>query len=500
MTESNKRSSNLIFITIIAAVSAGIALRINGIFTTGIWYDESLPFAVGRLPFWSMLYATRYTDAPPLWDLIVWWSIRVLGQNEIALRLPSLIASVFILWLVYKISGEFNLNSLQKAVVMVFICLLPYQIWIAQDGRSYAIFSALYLGGAWFALRGRWLGLTACSGLILYSHYAGPFYVLSLYITASLTTGMSFKNLKSLIASGVVALLSFIPWMPTYMATLVEKIAVPPLTASDLLGMFYRIMFADALSQSALLLLGLIAIAGCLLLSVLVMCIQIYKTIKNKLFSTDQDGTDMGIRYIQLTLIALLPLLAMVIWSVVWKNFIYYRLLVPLAIPLILWALFSLASYVSTWLVKYLFIPLWLILLLAGVANWSPLSRDGNLHHAIDMINMQWEPGDIIYHITGTSYMPFSNYTANKPMYLIDEQQHGWLLRPQLQDIFRIKRSALEDIKYKRVWIVYASSEKLISGSARRRADQYIENGVLIDVVQAWQFAPIKVYLVENKP
>jgi hypothetical protein len=116
------------------------------------------------------------------------------------------------------------------------------------------------------------------------------------------------------------------------------------------------------------------------------------------------------------------------------------------------------------------------------------------------MINMQWEPGDIIYHITGTSYMPFSNYTANKPMYLIDEQQHGWLLRPQLQDIFRIKRSALEDIKYKRVWIVYASSEKLISESARRRADQYIENGVLIDVVQAWQFAPIKVYLVENKP
>jgi hypothetical protein len=498
MTESNKRSSNLIFITIIAAVSAGIALRINGIFTTGIWYDESLPFAVGRLPFWSMLYATRYTDAPPLWDLIAWWGIRIFGQNEIALRLPSLIASIFTLWLVYKISGEFNLSNLQKAAIMVFICLLPYQIWIAQDGRSYAIFSALYLGGAWFALRGRWLGLTACSGLILYSHYAGPFYVLSLYIVASLTTGISFKYLKVLIASGVIAVLSFTPWVPIYTAILAEKFTVPPLTFLDLLVMFYRITFADTLKQHSLLVLGLISIAGCLFLSTLAMSIQIYKIIKNKLFSTAQDMTNARVRYIQLSLIALLPLVVMVLWSVFWKSFIYYRLLVPLVIPLVLWTLFTVTSYIPSWPVKYIFAPIWLILLVAGVANWSPTSRDGNLHHAIDMINIQWQPGDIIYHITGTSYMPFSNYIGDKPMYLINEQQHGWLLRPQLQDIFGVKRSALEDIKYKRVWIIYAL-DNLVSERVKRRADQYVENGVLIDVVQAWQFAPMKVYLVENK-
>jgi len=75
MTESNK--SNLVFIVIVAAVSTGIALRLNGIFMTGIWYDESLPFAAARLPFWPMLEATKYTYAPPLWDLIVWCSVRL---------------------------------------------------------------------------------------------------------------------------------------------------------------------------------------------------------------------------------------------------------------------------------------------------------------------------------------------------------------------------------------------------------------------------------------
>ena len=497
MTESNK--SNLVFIVIVAAVSTGIALRLNGIFMTGIWYDESLPFAAARLPFWPMLEATKYTYAPPLWDLIVWCSVRILGQNEAALRLPSLIASVFTLWLVNKISGEFLLNDLQKAALMVFICILPYQIWTAQDGRIYAILSALYLGAAWFALRGRWLGLTACSGLILYSHYAGPFYILGLYAAAALTAGRSFKNIKALIVSGLAAVLLFIPWAPVYIATLAEKFTVAPLSAFDLSIMFYRITFAGTLGQSALLVFGVYTVVGSLSVSALVMIVQIFKILKHKSFSVSQDGINAGARYIQLSLIALFPLLTMVIWSVVWRNFVYYRLLIPLAIPLTLWALFTLTSYTPAWTAKYIFIPIWLVLLVAGVANWSPNSRDGNLHHAIDMINMQWQPGDIIYHITGTTYMPFSNYVGNKPMYLIDEQQHGWLLQIPLQDMFGIKRSALEDIFYKRVWII-DTPDGYVSDSARRRADQYIKNGVLIDVVQAWQFSPMKIYLVGNKP
>lgn len=500
MFESNKDDSNLSFIMIIAAISAGIVLRINGIFTTGIWYDEALPFAAARLPFWSMLEATKFTDAPPLWDLIVWCNVRILGQNEIALRLPSLIASVCTIWLAYKVSGEFLLNNLERAVLMIFICLLPYQIWMAQDGRSYALFSALYLGGAWFALRKRWLGLTATSGLILYLHYVGPFYVLSLYIVASLVVGISFKNLKPLIISVFFAVLSFIPWVSVYMAILVEDFTVPALTLPDLLVMFYRIMFADALSQSFLLLLALIAISICLLLSGLILWAQIYKIIKGKFFFKDQEAVHAGAPYVQLSLIALLPFLIMLTWSIVWKNFIYYRLMAPLIIPLILWVLFTLSRHIPMWTAKYFLIPIWSVLLVVGVANWSPLSKDGNMHHAINMINAQWEPGDIIYHITGTSYMPFSNYFSNKPMYLIDEQQHGWLLRSQLQDIFEVKRSALEDIEYKRVWIFYASSEGLVSEDARRRADQYVENGVLVDIIQAWQFAPIKIYLVDNQP
>jgi hypothetical protein len=500
MLESNKNESSFSFIMIIAAVSAGIVLRVNGIFSTGIWYDEALPFAAARLPFWSMLEATKFTDAPPLWDLIVWCSVRILGQNEIALRAPSLIASVIMAWLVYKISEEFLLSGLQKAALMVFVCVLPYQFWMAQDGRSYAIFSALYLGGVWFVLQKRWFGLTACSGLILYSHYAGPFYVLSLYIAASLIHEISFKKLLELIVSGVLVVLAFAPWMPVYVATLVENFTIPHLNALDLLIMFYRITFADTLIDPALLLLGLTTIASCLLVSTLVMCFQICKIIKEKLFSGGQDVTNAEMRYVQLSLIALLPLVIMVSWSILWKNFIYYRLLVPLVAPLIFWVLFTLTSYIPAWLSKYFLTPIWLILLVAGIANWSPLSKDGNLHHAIDIINRQWQSGDVIYHITGTSYMPFSNYVDNKPMYLIDEKQHGWLLRPQLQDIFGVKRLALEDIKHKRVWIIYASAESLISENARRRADQYIENGVLIDVVQAWHFAPIKIYLVETEP
>lgn len=499
MKESNKNSSNFGYVVIIAAVSAGIALRINGVFLPGIWYDESLPFAAARLPFLSMLEATKFTYAPPLWGVIVWLSVRVFGQNEVALRLPALVASIFTIWLVYKISGEFLLSSFQKSALMVFVCILPYQIWTAQDGRIYALFSALYLGAAWFAIRGRWWGLTACSGLILYSHYAGPFYVLGLYAAANLTSRLSLRNLKAIIASGFVAVLSFIPWIPVYIATLGEDFTVAPLTASNLFIMFYRIMFADALGQSSLAVFGLFTISVCISLSAVAMFPQIYRIIKDKLFAPKQEVRNTEILYIQLSLMALFPLVIMLIWSILWKNFIYYRLLIPLAIPLIIWFVYTLTSYLPAWLEKYIFTPMWLILLIVGIANWSPMSRDGDLHHIIDNINKQWQPGDVIYHITGTSYMPFSNYLGDKPMYLINEQQNGGLLPTQLQDIFDVKRVALEAIDYKRVWIIY-SRDELVSEKARERAERYLENGTLIGVVEAWQFAPIEIYLVNNKP
>src|SRR5690349_21731524 len=94
----NFLEQNSIAITLIILVSGGI-LRIAGLTTAAIWYDESISFEAAKLPFLAMLDATKYTFSPPLWGTIVWFSMRTFGQNAFSLRVPALLAGLASLWL-----------------------------------------------------------------------------------------------------------------------------------------------------------------------------------------------------------------------------------------------------------------------------------------------------------------------------------------------------------------------------------------------------------------
>jgi len=487
---------------IIAIIIVGVTLRVCGLTTAAIWYDESLPFEAAKLPFFSMIEATKFTFSPPLWGIITWVSVRLLGQNEFALRLPALLAGIFTLWMVDKLANDFNLSKNQKAIALLFASLLPYQFSMAQDGRMYTILLALYLCATWFALHNRWLGLTACAGLLLYTHYTAPFYLAGIYAVTLINDRFDLKHFKQTLISGGVAVLCFLPWVPIYISTAKIESPLPAMSFPALLIMFYRIAFNDTLRDSPFIfLLALLAIILSIALS-LIFCVRLMLVmINNNSHSAIQSGTQPEhmqiIRYLQLTLFALLPITTMMIWNFTWKNFIYYRLLASMLVPIIIWMAYSLTKVSRLRIVNYTLLSIWIILLCAGIINWSPASKGGDLRDVVDLINSQWQEGDIIYHITGTSYLPFSQYLGNKPEYLIDEKQHDWLLPLQLQDIFKIKRSSLESISYQRAWVVY-SRDDLVTEDANKRAQTYIQNGTLAGIVRAWYFAPIEVYLVSK--
>jgi hypothetical protein len=484
---------------IIAIVSAGIVLRVSGLTTSAIWYDESLPFEAAKLPFFSMLEATKFTFSPPLWGIIVWVSVRLLGQNELALRLPSLLAGIFTLWMVYKLAGGFNLSKNQTVIVLLFASFLPYQFSMAQDGRMYTIILGLYLCATWFALHHRWLGLTACAGLLLYTHYTAPFYLAGIYTVAIINNGFDLKQFKRTVISGMIAVLCFLPWVPIYISTTKIESPILPLSLEGLIIMFYRIAFNDTLKNAPFIVsLALLTIILTMVLS-FVFCIMLLLVNHNNLQlatrPNDQPEQAQALRYLQLMIFALLPLAAMLVWNFTWKSFLYYRLLAATVVPIILWTVYSFSKISRPLFINNVLLTIWVILLCVSMINWSPSNKGGDVHSVVNLIDTQWQKGDIIYHITGTSYLPFSQYLGNKSEYLFDEQQHSWLLHPQLQDLFHIKRSPLESLSYQRVWVVY-SRDDLLTQDANKRAQAYIQNGTLVGIVTAWYFAPIEIYLV----
>jgi hypothetical protein len=136
------------------------------------------------------------------------------------------------------------------------------------------------------------------------------------------------------------------------------------------------------------------------------------------------------------------------------------------------------------------------LLLVAGLVSWSPALKGGELRSVSEQINAQWQPGDVVYHATGTSWLPMSLY-LDEPGYLINEEQHDGLLQTHLQDEFAIPRASLEDLTHQRAWLVWAR-DILMSEQANQRMEAYTRGAVLVGKINYWQAADIEIYLQDR--
>ncbi len=477
-------------------LAAGIIIRTAGLTASAVWYDEAVSIFNVRLPFFTMIQATKYTNTPPIWEIMLWISVHILGENEFSLRLPSLIVGIVTLWVAYKLTVEFGLSEMQQHIAMLFISLLPFQFWLAQDGRIYATLSLLYLAAIWFTLRNRWVGLTACAGLLLYSHFTAPFFIATLYIVMLFHNGLSWKNIVRTLLSGLIITVCFIPWIPALIFSMQNQVKLLPLSYLYLLSVSHQAIFVN--NRVSLMSMVGISITG---IGALITCIILLlkqATAWKKFRNDSQNNPTPNWRYVQLVIIAITPLAALIFISVFSKNIIYYRALTAMLMPLIIWIVATLGNGLKYKIPQYGFTALWLVFLVAGLIGWSPTEKGSNLREAASFINKEWKSGDVIYHITGTSFLPFAYYLPDKPAYLLNETVHSFLLPGQLADIYGLRRVPLESIHYKRAWVIYAR-DPLLSSDAKLRAHDYINDGILTNRVSAWEFARIEIYLVDTK-
>jgi hypothetical protein len=456
---------------LIGLAALAVALRVAGLGASAIWYDESFSLAMARLPLLDMVRAAALDFNPPLWEMIAWVSTRLFGDNAIGLRLPSLVASIvaFVVaaWLVHDLAPGLGY------VGLLAVAVLPYQLWMAQDGRVYAVMSLLYLAGAWFALQGRWLGFTACIGLLLYSLLPGAIYAAPLVVLAAISNRKQLDRVSYAVAA---AALSFLPWSFAWVNATSRDFWLGPFTWGGLLTALARAFFVDAL-PSALWGAAAIAIVGGVAGAVVITL------------------TERARPSLTLAVLAIGPLACMVAISQ-FRNVVFYRPLSALTIPLVLWLAVTLSRLRPGWL-KATFATVWVFLLIAGLLSWSPASKGGDLRALADRMMLDtMRPGDVVYHATGTSALPFSEY-VRAPTYLLDEEQPPGLLSQPMQDALGLKRAALEDVPHARAWIVWALDDQM-TDAANARMTKYIEGGTLIGTVRYWQAAPIQVWLVER--
>jgi hypothetical protein len=122
------------------AIAIGLLLRVPGMLQS-LWLDEIFRTRVGlasdRLS-WLLFYDVHN----PLYNALMWVWIRLAGDSEIAVRLPSLIAALAIVALIWRwVVARFGAAA--GCVAGVWLLLSPVAVWYSTEAKN-NIFTVLF--------------------------------------------------------------------------------------------------------------------------------------------------------------------------------------------------------------------------------------------------------------------------------------------------------------------------------------------------------------------
>jgi Dolichyl-phosphate-mannose-protein mannosyltransferase len=150
----------------------------------GLWLDEATSVHQARLPFMAMLQ-NIYTDDnhPPLHHILLWLDIRVVGDSELALRLPSVVFGALLVPMLF-ITGRALFGRRVGAIAAAIGAVAPIAVWYGQEARMYSQFMLLSLVSVYALIRilrtGEkrfWNLFTLSSVALIYTQYFAVMHV-----------------------------------------------------------------------------------------------------------------------------------------------------------------------------------------------------------------------------------------------------------------------------------------------------------------------------------
>jgi mannosyltransferase len=211
----------------IIGVAAGLRLSASG--DLGLRLDEAQSLWVAELPLTSHSVAYQHTASlfqmaaadvhPPGYFLLLHWWIGVFGTQVETVRLPSELASLVTIPLLYVLATQLygrRVGLLSAA----FGALSPFWIWHAQEARMYA-FVVLFAVAATLGLvlgfemgrTGGWLLFAIATALGVYFHYFA-FVVLAaqLVYMAFRAWRLERRRLLAALAALLAVAVLYAPW------------------------------------------------------------------------------------------------------------------------------------------------------------------------------------------------------------------------------------------------------------------------------------------------
>jgi uncharacterized membrane protein len=482
-----------------------LAVRLLGIATRPIWYDEAFSILFSEKGISPMLYGTLAATGSGTADIhpisyytLLWLWMKVFGESLISVRILSIITGMGVVCLIYLIGRElFGETTAQFA--MLFTALAPFQIHYAQEIRMYAFMAMWLLLATYAYIRGSktgklrwWILFAIAAALAQYAHNLAAFYLIPLAITPILQR--DWKSLKAVLLAGLGAVVLYIPWLieiPGQFAKVEQSYWV---ARPDLSRLFTLLLvFTTNLPLPN----NWLPIA--LLIALMLVVVGILQTVR--MIRKDSSGEGLWTFYLSFA-----PPLLLFLFSQ-WEPVYIERALVPSGAVFMLWIAWVLTHTKLPRPIQGLAFILLAVASIMGIYEhvvykdfpYGPFQAlDASLQSRI-------QSGDLIVHSNKLSLLPAIYFDRSLPqVYIADAPGSPEdTLAPATQEVLGV--SAKPNIQTavgnaSRVWyIIYQSSieEYQSSGYAMHPDLEYLNSHYNLETKEVWD--GLDVYLFVRK-
>ena len=203
-------------------VLAGAWLRFHDLGLDSLWRDEAISWQQSKDSLVDLFRRTAEDNYPPLHNLSLFVAMKLFGDGEWSLRLPSAIFGTANVLAIYWL-GSITVGRSAGLLAAAFLALSGFHIWYSQEARMYALLSlaaTLFAASSFYFLRlptvprASLVSLAALA--LLYSHPFGLLNWMSIFaaICFSLETAPTFarRTLATWAVSNLIAVAGFAPW------------------------------------------------------------------------------------------------------------------------------------------------------------------------------------------------------------------------------------------------------------------------------------------------
>jgi mannosyltransferase len=186
---SESKHENML-IALILLMSA--LLRIGNLGGQSLWIDELITWDIGKMQTLTdvVSWTARNDTYPPGYYIFMFLWMRVFGEGEAMLRLPSAIAGIIAVFYMYKL-GRRIYSGKEGLIAATLLSVLYFPIYISQEARAYSILLLAIIAASyhWYVLmdsatisksrncRKAIIGYLAWSIIAAYMHYFGVYII-----------------------------------------------------------------------------------------------------------------------------------------------------------------------------------------------------------------------------------------------------------------------------------------------------------------------------------